>query len=322
MKFNAILGNLLGFFKRDDLVTQASNTRNRIRDTTLTSIVEVQTHLNMLGPKPSGVEVPSAIDVTKQLNNVNLYRNVGESLQRRLNMRKENLFEILHAVNEHNYRLCDKLIDLIPKYFTDKVDKDALTYPRVQVLGLIDSIDFVSAYTRRLCRFIMLEVGHQLGGPATKEFMTPSQLRFVNDNMVNFTESVSALMSTDEKSIQSKLQSIPNVVVTEENNEKKMFDDRKLDPTGVLVNNYIRATWSPGYWIGMAIVNLQHSRYMQAKEEYESLKITLDYFQSLQAGNGGDVVIEKQMIKIRERLDKLDYEIETYVNKAMSTTYA
>lgn len=307
MKLTNIFNALLKSFKRDDLTDRAINTRERIIKDTLPVLSIAKNDF-------VGTSLPELNEYKKSLMAVNRHCPFLP------HSAKNDLLLAFTEINKRNYETIDKVIGLIAKYFTDIVDRDSLTYPRLQILTLLENIEFVSEYSVSYTRYLTALVMEKQGGIPLKESLTPAQLKNIEENYVRFFSTLTALGRTDAKNIENQLKAIPTVSVSEDGKEKQMFGKDKLDPTG-LAEGFIHVKMSPGYWLGMAWVNYEHARYRRKKEEIEHLKIMLDYVKSQKQGNEGDAAIEIQLTKVKERLDKLDYEVAKYLEKANATIY-
>ena len=71
----------------------------------------------------------------------------------------------------------------------------------------------------------------------------------------------------------------------------------------------------------MAWVDYQNYRYKLSKEELESIRIELDYMNSVLSSGQGDAYLEKQKEKSIERMSKLEYEINKYEERALGSRY-
>ena len=230
---------------------------------------------------------------------------------------KLNLFQSFGYILQRCDHELSQLIDLSGHYFTEEVDKDSLTYQRTTIISLGETIDFVATFIPRYTRYVIAKQTELSGGEKVEKALTRAQLNYIKENTLAFYKALSTVAKSDTD-IKVIVKSIPEVVVSDD--ASRMFDERKLNPTGA-TSRFVSATFNPFYYIGMAIVQWQHSRYTQAKTEAETIKIELEALNA-QARNGQvDALTERQQDMARERLSKLEAEIASYEKKALNTVY-
>lgn len=305
MKITELFSGITNVFKSDDLTDTLIDTRNRMRDG---SVSVVQTC----------IAETSNVDFSKSKE----YRFAADALKRHFGngVDKGTVFQGFATVLATCDVVLDKMISHVDKVFTKTVDKDSLTYPRVQLMSLAENIDFISEYIPKYCRFIIISNGAAHGGESLEKAMTKAQLKYVRENLVSFFQCCTVIANAHAKGIDKILKEIPDVTVTDEGDENKMFAKQRLDPTGTLTR-FLSASLNPFYYVRMAIVDWQHANYKRAKEEAESIKIELDAMNNLVESGQVDAFTERQRELANERLAKLDYEIAKYEEKARNTRY-
>lgn len=306
--FSNFLSRMVPSIKNEDVNENIINIRNEIIENTLPVIIVCQSDIS-----------ETDLLLLKEDKYIN---TMTHSLVRHCpNIKsKADIFSLFLAVCENTHTVLNALLPLTDKYFTETVDKDSLSYPRLQVLGIIENAMLISKYIRKYCRYLVAILTAKKNGTDINKLMNKANLDFINENFVEFLKACSVLDSYNKNNIKAKLDSIPDVTVTEDGKEAKMFNERKLDPSGA-INGFLSARWNPFFWIGMKIVDFQHNRYTQAKEEATSLKLEIDFMNSIIGDNGGDAALEIQVKKAKERLDKVEYQIHKYEEKAMNTKY-
>lgn len=306
--FSNFLSRMVPSIKRDDINENIINIRNEIIENTLPVIVVCKSDIaetDLLLLKEDKYINTMAHSIIRHCPNIKS---------------KTDIFSLFLAICENTHTVLNELTNLTDLYFTETLDKDSISYPRLQILGIIENAMLISKYIRKYCRYMVALLTAKKTGTDINKLMNKANIEFINEKFVDFLKACSVLDSYNKVNLKSKLVSIPDVNVTDDGKEAKMFNERKLDPSGA-VNGFLSARWNPFFWFGMKIVDFQHNRYTQAKEEATSLKLEIDYMNSIIGDNGGDAALEIQVKKAKERLDKVEYQIHKYEEKAMNTKY-
>ena len=236
------------------------------------------------------------------------------------NSSKLNIVDFLAVVNNNTEKVLDELVYLIDKYFEDTVDVDSLNYTRLQIIGILENSILVTKFVRKYVRYMVASLISKKTGINLEKYFGKANLNFIREGTNDFLKSCSVINKCSNGDIKQILIYIPNVTASKDGAETTMFAKNKLDPTGAL-NCFLSARFNPFYWIGMKIVDYQNNRYNQAKEESVSLKLEIDYLNSIIANGQGDAALELQLTKAKERLDKVEYKIHKYEEKALNTKY-
>lgn len=303
--FGNILSSLMNTFKSDDISDTLIDTRNRIRDGAL-EVVQ------------SCIQDTQNVDFSKNME----YKSTLAAIHRNYprGTAKLELFQAYGLILNNCDKHLDELIGLVTKYFTKTVDKDSMTYARGQIMALGKAIDFVGDFIPKHCRYVIVKQNELAGGLKAEKVISRGQINYIKENTVEFYKALVSLASINIGEIEKMLKEIPDVVISEDGAETKMFKQHKLDPSGTL-NNFLSASTNPFYYIGMAIVDYQHNKYKLAKEEVESIKIELEAMNSQLANGQVDAYTERQRDLAIERMQKLEYQISKYEEKARNTQY-
>lgn len=302
--FSAIFDGVVNFFKSNDISDILEDTRNRLRDSAIPA-------------------VSIAIEETKSLDfsSNKTYQMVLSNVRRHYgnNTEKQGLFEALGNILLHCETTINDLIKLVSKYFPEKTDRNSMTYPLAQIMALGESIDFLTNFIPKYIRYFVAEHLQQVANIPMNKTVTKPQELYIKSNMVDFYRTIDTLSRVSLKNLEAQIRGIPDVIVSEDGSEKKMFQESKLDPTGAV--RRFTTTGNILYYIQMAWVDYQNYRYKLSKEELESIRIELDYMNSVLANGQGDAYLEKQKEKSIERMSKLEYEIHKYEERALGSRY-
>lgn len=299
------LSRLMPTFDSDDIVDVLVDSRNTIRD-------------------GSAEVVKNCIRDTQNVN----FSNNQEYQQTHLMTRKyytkldknNNLFQYFDLILKDCDSALDALIPLVSKYFTKKVDKNSLTYQRGQIIALGETIDFVANIIPKICLYIIAKQTELSGGEKVEKVLSKAHIKYVKENLSQFYISLNHLNALDVKQMEKMIKEIPEVIMTDEGSEQKMFQKHKLDPTGTM-SRFLSSSTNPFYYWRMWRVDVQHNKYKLAKEEVESIKIELEVMNAQLASGQVDAFLERQRELAIERKNKLEYQISKYEEEARNTRY-
>ena len=302
--FSAIFDGITNFFKSSDISDILEDTRNRLRDSAIPAV-------------SIAIEDANKIDYS----NNKTYNMVLANIRRHYDnhTEKQGLFEALGNIMLHCETIINELIKLVSKYFPEKTDRNSVTYPLAQIMALGESVDFLVGFVPKYIRYFIADHLQQVANIPMNKSISRPQEEYIKQHMMDFYRSIDSIGKADIKNLERQIRGIPEVVVSEDGSEKKMFQPSKLDPTGALQR--FTTTGNILYYIQMAWVDYQNYRYKLSKEELESIRIELDYMNSVLSSGQGDAYLEKQKEKSIERMSKLEYEINKYEERALGSRY-
>lgn len=302
--FSAIFDGITNFFKSNDISDILEDTRSRLRDSTIPAV-------SIAIEETRNIDFSSSKSYQMTLHNIR--RHYGNNTER------QGLFEALGNVTLHAEKIINELIAMVSKYFPEKTDRNSITYPLAQIMALGETIDFLVVFVPKYIRYFMAYHLEEVGGIPANRTISKPQDEYIKKNMMNFYRAIDSLGKVDLKNLERMVRGIPEVAISEDGSEKKMFNQNRLDPTGALQR--FTTTGNILYYIQMAWVDYQNYRYKLSKEELESIKIDIDYMNSVISSGTGDAYLEKQREKAHERMAKLEYEIDKYEKRALGTSY-
>lgn len=177
--------------------------------------------------------------------------------------------------------LPDKLAlmdSLVSSNFSKDVQKDGLTYKKVNVLKYLDVCDFAVTYADRLLLYSMAsETYHNTGAESElSEDFVPAMSKWIMSNEVNFLDALKVL-ELPVREVKEKLESVPDVTAAPDPDKaqmaKSMVGESKLDPIGL---GFLITTWgNPIYKLRMTLAEWQVARYKAKQEEKRALEYRL-----------------------------------------------
>ena len=215
----------------------------------------------------------------KQVTRGNMYKGISDGLKTAL-------------------EISEYLDDQVEETFNDDITRASLTAYMVNALKLIQVIDFVSDYSRRLCRYLATtainkqnNVEDELTGIVKAEQM------FIDEYKYAFFSALKVL-NKPAKDIKSKLESIPKVSVNPDNFDSvgEVVGAGNLDP---LALNFIATRYNPALFFGTKVARYQANKYKQAKLDLQEIQCK---------------ILKLKQAKNDKHDAKLDTQIEYYEN--------
>lgn len=189
---------------------------------------------------------------------------------------------------------------LVDSSFESNVAGGGITYGRSTLLQMIEAIQFVSRYSRRLLNYIFVAETSQFENEDTvTEALTPADIQWVEDNFINFCNAFNVI-TKPTKELDKMIEAIPNVVISDDNydNLVSVAGEQKVDPMKL---GFIPVFLNPIYHISMRVAEWQTNRYHAAKQEVKCLQLRQIYLKSLDEKNS-DAKIQKEIQYIEDRI--------------------
>lgn len=204
-----------------------------------------------------------------------------------------------------NLKLIKERVD---RDMADHLSNKAVTYKTATVLRFIEASKLVTTYSRSLLNLIYTANINALESNPTdlSGTIAPAEMEYLVSNSVDFFAACK-VVSNDHSTTLTKLDDIPEITVTDSNEEtmRHTLGVTKLDPFGV---GFIAVRWNPFYYIGRWWMEVQAERYCEAKEELE--RAGLKNIQLHRRAEGKrDAYLEKQIAISDERCAKLKFKI-------------
>lgn len=271
----------------------------------------VISHLDGIQESLKTYTIPSNKQMEQAFGKSGFNSPEGESFQKTFTKltKQANMFKTINNV----YETCDYLIEYLHSEIDAKFEEDitraSLSMYMLNVLKLVQVIDFMVDFGRRLNLYLV-----------TKEFSVVIQ----DDSLIALTDSTKAeedfingykyafingciKLNHDVKKLEKQINEIPNILVNVSNIDdvKDVTGLRQADPMsldGFIVNGNIFAI------VGMRIATYQAKKYKQAQHDLEETQAKLLYLKQQAAGKS-DAKIEKQIAYYTDRNNKLKAEI-------------
>ena len=262
---------LLPSFGKRTLVTEI----DQINDKLKTFTIPAYTHL---GKTPFNSETAKYFEgiYNSRVTRGNMYDGVLKALQTCL-------------------ELGEYLEDQVNTKFKDDITRASLTAYTLNLLKLTNIIDFVSDYARRLCRYLASTAVNKLDGKDEMNGIVKAEQNFINGFKHAFFDSLK-IINQPVKTIQAKLEAIPDIVVTPDNLDSVGAAVGNVDP---LAMNFIAISANPAMFFVHRIARYQANKYNQAKIDLQEIQCKL---------------LKLKQSKSGKEDAKLDAQIEYYEN--------
>lgn len=208
----------------------------------------------------------------------------------------------------------DTLENLIDKSFQDDIVGRVLTYQRATMLRYVEMIGFAIRYSNLLLRWTFA-MEHTARGNDRSGQVLPAEEKWLKEKEGEFFEAIRVL-STTKKDLVDSIEKVPNVEITEDNEETvaATMGINRLNPMRM---NLISKDWNPIYHVRMAIADWQVNRYKANKEERRVLEYQLMRMKERLENDTDNAQLAAEVDAASNRLEKLNHSI-----KKMEDRYA
>lgn len=221
---------------------------------------------------------------------------------------------ILKALNTC-LELGEYLDEQVDTKFGNDITRASMTAYTINVLKLIETIDFISDYARRLCRYLATTAVNKQRKLDEMDGIVKAEQNFINEYKHAFFDGLK-ILNKPTKDIQAKLESIPNVTVTPDNIDSvgAAVGKGNVDP---LALNFFSPRTNPSMFFVNKIARYQSNKYTQAKLDLQEIQVKILKLKQLKAGKE-DAKLDTQIEyyenlndKVRANIEEMedDYEI-------------
>jgi hypothetical protein len=225
-----------------------------------------------------------------------------------------NFIVVTHQALDNAYKNLDMLEEMVEKYYTDEIFRDALTYLKINILQYVQAISFAARFSRTLLLWTYAaevnavennaeEMGHEL---------TPGERQWISENAATYFRCIT-IISAPKRDVEKKFADIPDVIATEENQQflPKTVGVARMDP---FMFGLIPVVLNPIYHVRMAVAEWQVSRHRAAMEEKRMLEFRLLQLKQAEEGKK-DAKLQQQIEYTEGRLQKINYKLKKMEEK-------
>ena len=220
----------------------------------------------------------------------------------------EHITEVLRLAVEHLQYICN----ISNKVFVEpNIVTAAFTYKKATVIRYIETIKFVSDYTRMLLQYAAVcETSMADDGTSINGTFSPVEVRYINSRFPAFIMACKSI-GLKKNDFAKALDKIPNTVVSE-NNEAVLKAAKGSGETDPFEMGFLPIFINPFYHAAMAIAEWQANRYKRATDELTALQLRMANLEKLRNGTNDTALqaqikaTEKQISDARYNLAKLN----------------
>lgn len=255
MKLFTYLGSLIPQFTLKRLLTQVTATQQELIECTLPSL---QQTVEVMGKGAINTKAGKAYnqlfkkDIAYRYNG-NFFDAINEAL----------------TVASGNIGVIRKTVE---RNFATDVTREGLNVVRVNLLQYVETLTFVTEYTRRFTTYVINE-GLKEKNAAGYVQLPPAEIEYISTYLSTFIASLNSInMKSD--ALERTFRELPSINVTAENAEsvETITSQNKIDPMGF---SHIGAIPNPVFWFAMRVAERQNARYRAAQEETARLKLQI-----------------------------------------------
>lgn len=208
----------------------------------------------------------------------------------------------------------DTLENIVDKSFQDDIVGRVLTYQRATMLRYVEMIGFAIRYSNLLLRYTFAEEHTARGNDRSGDIL-PAERKWLQEKEKEFFEAMRVL-SVTKKELVDNIEKVPNVEVTEDNEETiaATMGINRLNPMRM---NLIAKDWNPIYHVRMAIADWQINRFKAQKEERRVLEYQLMRMKERLENDTDNAQLAAEIEAATNNLEKLNHSI-----KKMEDRYA
>lgn len=234
-------------------------------------------------------------------------QGLQKRFDRKLDRREKNFILSTLTALELNVKNINKSLELVDEYYSSDILKDGMSYAQVTLLQYVESLQFVSMYSRRL---LLVAYGVEAMNVPDERGLS-RDLRWVEKNFDHFLICLQAHFGGAKK-LEKSIEDIPDAKATPESVGvlKATAGLNKIDPMGF---SFINAKLNPIYHLRVGWEKIQRHFYQSASEEKQLLEFKLMNLK-LEAEGKPDARLQETITKVEARVEKLHYEMQEYEN--------
>lgn len=262
--------------------------------------------INQINDKLKSFTIPSYNNLDKQpfdTQTAKYFESLYSKQLGRGNMYKGILDACVTALEIGQY-----LEDQVEEKFNDDITRASLTAYMVNTLKLIQVIDFVSDYARRLCRYLATTaINKQNNVDDELKGIVKAEQLFIEEYKYTFFDALK-ILNKPAKDIKSTLEAIPAVIINPDNYENvgAAVGEHNIDP---LALNFISTRYNPALFFGTKVARYQANKYNQAKLDLQEIQCKLLKLKQSKTGKE-DAKLDRQIEYYENLNNKVHAEIE------------
>lgn len=233
-----------------------------------------------------------------------IYKRYDLSLRKHINSRQPAIELLLHSIErmQSNFPFLEKELRTA---FGVQVATAGITYDAVNVLRYLDSVGFYIRYARKFLLKVIADEAIALGG--TRQDLVRAEIEYLEENLDNFTGLFTAMYQS-ETELKQSFRKVSTAVVDEATSDLaiRSLGNQKIDPMR-LANFSPQKNWI--FSIGKTMVEWQVNRYRGAKADLAALQMRLQEMRELQQSGKASPKMQKLIVDLETRVEKLDAKI-------------
>lgn len=227
--------------------------------------------------------------------------------------KRGSMYTPIHGILKNAMAILSLVDGQLSADFSDNVTQSSITLSRATTLQLLDTVNFVGRYTRRMTDAIFIaETNASITGTDELKGITEGEIRYLSGNRDAYIRSLK-ILKTPVDQIESMLKELPEVVVADMKSAalSAIHGNEKMDP---LRFGFVESRMNPIWRIGNAIADYQATRYKTAKQEKEILEIRIERYKAILARKPDPTLAriiegrEAELDRLRGKLAKWERE--------------
>lgn len=299
MKFFTYLGSLIPQFTLKRIVSQVTATQQELTECTLPPL---RSAVEVLGN--GAISTKHGRAYNQQFRKDIGYRYNGNYL---------NAIETALTTASDNVPVLRKAVE---RNFATDVTREGLNVIRVNLLQYLETLNFVSEYTRRFTSYVLNE-GLKEKNAAGYINLPPAELEYIAQYLDAYIQSLNSICVKPEE-LERTLRQLPAINITAENADsvEAITSAAKIDPMGF---SHIGPFPNPIFWRAMRVAESQHAQYHTAQEESTRLKLQIRAWeievQKEEVSPEEKAKLEKAIAYTQGRVNNYQYQLHKLIGE-------
>lgn len=204
----------------------------------------------------------------------------------------------------------NELLVIIKRYFSGEVAKEGMTYKQINILRLVDLMNFFTRYAMKFIDYVTSTEADLAGIKIKYKALAPIEQQWLEDNLDNFVK-IWFIFTDKNVTIEEAIKESSTLIVSESNG--MVGDNKRKDPLNVgfmpILGDFFK-------FVGLQYVRIQNDIYEAEKARLVATQLRLQALKQKQEEGDVDPAILKQIEYYTELAQKLEYEIAKYEEKA------
>ena len=202
--------------------------------------------------------------------------------------------------------------DRVKKSFEEEIELAGITFYKVNLIHILEMINFTSGYSLTLLNYVYIAEGAKLGAghPQLRQALTTDEVKEVEKKFIEFCMAF-AILTRQLKDIQGALDTIPDIVAGngEDLTIGSTIGEHKVDPLG-MSSGFSNVTHNPIYRIRLMVAEHHANNYKKNLELQKVLELRLLNMERARNNEEPDAALEREINYTQSRIQGLERKLQ------------